>query len=358
MQQNAGLTMGSSQNISNLCIKAGSSIRDALCSMENSSSGICLLVDDEKRLEGTITDGDVRRALIGGAQLHDEVGPFAFKRFTAVTLHASRTEVLDLMQARQLHQIPIIDEHGRLCGLHLMRSILGAQVRPNWAVIMAGGRGTRLGDLTRNLPKPMLKVAGRPILERLVLHLVGSGVRRLFISVNYLADIIVSHFGDGSRHGCSIEYLRESDGEPLGTVGSLSLLPLAPEHPVLVCNGDLVTQVDVACFFDFHAQGGHVATIGARTYHHEIPFGCLECDNGLVTSLIEKPTLTQLINAGIYILSPEIIARVPRKPLPITDLFSDSLARGERIGAFPIVDEWIDVGQREHLRQARGEATT
>jgi dTDP-glucose pyrophosphorylase len=348
--------MATPDQIANLCLQPGGSIRDALRVIERGSSGICLLVDNQQHLLGTITDGDVRRALIAGAQLDDEIGPYARRNFTSVGLQSSRTEVLDLMQARHLHQIPIVDDSGKLCGLHLMRQILGSQIRPNWAVIMAGGKGTRLDDLTRNIPKPMLKVAGRPILERLVLHLVGSGIRRLFISVNYLADIITDHFGDGSRHGCSIEYLREDNSEPLGTGGSLSLLPPAPEHPVFVCNGDLVTQVDVECLFDFHAQGGYAATIGARNYQHEIPFGCMEVDGGQVTSLIEKPTLTQLINAGIYVLSPEIIARVPRRPLPITDLFTDSLARGERLGAFPIVDEWIDVGQREQLRQARAGA--
>jgi dTDP-glucose pyrophosphorylase len=344
------------QPVSQLCLPSSGTIRNALEVIEKGSEGICLMVDASQRLLGTVTDGDIRRALLKGASLDDSVEPYAKRGFTSVPVNASRAEVIDLMQARQLHQIPIVDDRGCLKGLHLLHEILGSQPKPNWAVIMAGGKGTRLGELTKATPKPMLKVAGRPILERLVLHLVGCGIRRIFISTNYLAGVIEEHFGDGSRFGCRIDYLRENTEEPLGTGGSLSLLPEAPEHPIFVCNGDLVTQVDVSSLFDFHHDGGHLATIGVRSYAHEIPFGCLEVNEGTVTSIVEKPTVSQLINAGIYILSPEIIQRVPRKFFPITELFDEAVRRGDRIGAFEIVDEWIDVGQREQLKQARGGA--
>lgn len=344
------------QPFSNLCLPPSGTIRNALEVIDKGGEGICLMVDEGQHLLGTITDGDIRRALLKGATLDDCVEPFAKKQFTSVPDDAGRVEVIDLMQARQLNQIPILDKAGRLKGLHLLHEVLGARPRPNWAVIMAGGKGTRLGELTKDTPKPMLKVAGRPILERLVLHLVGNGIRRIFISTNYLAGIIEDHFGDGSRFGCSISYLRESPDQPLGTGGSLSLLPEAPGHPVFVCNGDLVTQVDVARLFDFHQDGGFTATIGVRSYAHEIPFGCLEVQDQCVTSIVEKPTVSQLINAGIYILSPEIIARVPRRFFPITELFDEEVRGGGRVGAFEILDEWIDVGQREQLKQARGGA--
>ena len=152
------------------------------------------------------------------------------------------------------------------------------------------------------------------------------------------------------------EHLREEPGEPLGTGGSLALLPERPEQPVFVCNGDLVTQVDVAGMFGFHEEGGHAATIGVRGYSHEIPFGCLDVSEGRVTSIVEKPAISQLINAGIYILSPEVIGRVPRRHFPITELFEEALRLGDSVGAFEIADEWLDVGQREQLKQARGGA--
>ncbi|MBL9132120.1 MAG: nucleotidyltransferase family protein [Verrucomicrobiaceae bacterium] len=342
--------------IATFCLKPTDTLLRALEVIDQAGEGIAFMCDDSGRMLGTVTDGDVRRGLLKGAMLTDAIEPFAKKKFASVSTRASRPEVLDLMQARQLHQIPILDDDGRLDGLHLLHEVIGATPKPNWAVIMAGGKGTRLGELTKTIPKPMLKVAGRPIIERLVYHLVGYGIRRIFISTNYLAEIIESHFGDGKAFGCQIEYLRETPDEPLHTGGSLSLLPEKPAEPVFVCNGDLVTQVDLGSMFDFHHEGGYLATIGVRSYSHEVPFGCLEVNDGRVTSLVEKPTLTQLINAGMYVLSPEIIARVPRKPYPITNLFEEALQLGDKVGAFEIVDDWIDVGQREQLKQARGGA--
>lgn len=342
--------------IASFCLKPTDTLLRALEVIDKAAEGIAFICEDSGTLLGTVTDGDVRRALLKGASLTDAVGACAKTKFASVSTHASRPEVLDLMQARQLRQIPILDDQGRLEGVHLLHEVIGAKPKQNWAVIMAGGKGTRLGELTKTMPKPMLKVAGRPIIERLVYHLVGYGINRIFISTNYLAEIIENHFGDGSGFGCKIEYLRESPDEPLHTGGSLSLLPEKPTEPVFVCNGDLVTQVDLGSMFEFHHEGGYLATIGVRSYSHEVPFGCLEVNDGRVTSLVEKPTLTQLINAGMYVLSPEIIARVPRKHYPITNLFEEALQLGDKVGAFEIVDDWIDVGQREQLKQARGGA--
>jgi dTDP-glucose pyrophosphorylase len=342
--------------IETFCLPPDGTLLHALEVIDRGGEGISFMVDASQKLLGTVTDGDVRRALLKGAALTDCVDAHAMKVFSTVTPRAPRAEVIDIMQARQLHQIPIIDDQGRLMGLHLLHEILGAVPKPNWAVIMAGGKGTRLGELTKTTPKPMLKVAGRPIIERLVLHLVGCGIRRIFISVNHLASVIEGHFGDGSRFGCRIEYLREKAETPLGTGGSLSLLPEPPDYPVFVCNGDLVTQVDLESLTGFHTSGGYLATIGVRSYAHEIPFGCLEVDGGRVTNIVEKPTLSQLINAGIYMLSPEIIKRVPEKFFPITELFDEAVRLGDKVGAFEIVDDWIDVGQREQLKQAQGGA--
>jgi len=221
------------------------------------------------------------------------------------------------------------------------------------AVILAGGRGTRLHPITDTIPKPMVKVAGRPILERLILHLMSCGVRRFAISVNYLAEVIEGHFGDGARFGCQITYLREH--MPLGTGGPLSLLP-APELPVLVMNGDLVTQADVGRILDFHAAGAFAATFGLRPYTVDVPYGVAEIDGDRLVALKEKPTQRMLINAGVYVLSPEAVALVPAgQPYPITLLFDTLLAGGHPVGAHVLEDEWLDVGRPEELRRARGE---
>jgi NDP-sugar pyrophosphorylase family protein len=259
------------------------------------------------------------------------------------------------MRAHRIDVVPILDARGTLRGCHQLHDILGVPERPNWAVIMAGGRGSRLGPLTSNVPKPMIRVAGRPILERLVLHLVGFGVRRIFLSVNYLGHIIRDHFGDGAALGCSISYLNEE--RKLGTAGALSLLPERPTAPLLVVNGDLVTQADVGAMLDAHERDGCAQlTLAVRRYLHTVPFGCLTTENGRVVDIEEKPTLTKIINAGMYIVEPRLLDRVPNNvEFTMPTLIADCLARGERVDTFEIVDDWIDVGQKDQLKEARGE---
>jgi len=321
--------------------------------LEEGAIGIALVVDNDCHLVGTATDGDIRRAILKGCTLESPIAPHIQRNFTFVSPAAGRAEVLDLMQARTLKQIPVLGPSGSLLGVHLLHDVLGALQRSNWAVIMAGGRGTRLRPLTETVPKPMARVAGRPILERIVLHLVGFGLKRLFISVGHLGHVIESHFGDGSRYGCQIEYLREEDRAPLGTGGSLSLLPQPPREPVCVMNGDLVTEVDIGRMIEAHSTSNAYVTIGTRRYCHQVPFGCLEVEGGIVKRIEEKPLLERYVSAGVYILSPEAVSRVPCRFFPITELFEDALARRTIVSAFEIDGDWIDVGQWDALRTAR-----
>jgi NDP-sugar pyrophosphorylase family protein len=255
------------------------------------------------------------------------------------------------MRALALRQIPVVDREGKLMGLQLMEEMLGRIKRANWGVIMAGGRGTRLRPMTESLPKPLVRVAGRPILERLVLHLVGYGIERIFLAVNYLGHMIEDHFGDGSKFGCRIEYLRER--EEMGTGGSLSLLPEPPRDPLLVLNGDLVTQANLDDLFRFHGTGGYTATVALKRYVHRIPFGCLDVEAGRVRRFEEKPVVERCVNAGLYVLAPALPARVPRSHFPLTGLIEACLAQGEPVGAFEVGEDWIDVGERDHLREAQ-----
>lgn len=327
---------------------------DALRSLESSGVEIVLVTDEAGHLSGVLTDGDIRRALLRGAGLGDPISPYLQRNFKAVTERDGRAEVLDLMRACSLHEIPVLNERGRLVGLHLMQRMLGRGKMPNWAVIMAGGKGTRLHPITQQLPKPMIRVAGRPILERLVLHLVGCGIRHIFLAINYLGHIVEEHFGNGAHFGCQIEYLRED--KELGTGGALSLLRDRPSHPVLVLNGDLVTQLDVASMLDFHQTRGYAATMALQTYRHEVPFGCVEVRGDRVVSIEEKPTLERQVNAGIYAISPAALEKVPHEFFPITRLFERLLEDRQPVGAFEILEDWLDVGRPADLKQARGAA--
>jgi NDP-sugar pyrophosphorylase family protein len=258
------------------------------------------------------------------------------------------------MHARCIEQIPIVDPDGKLVGIHNIGTIVAKDTLPNWVVIMAGGKGTRLGELTQDVPKPMLKVAGRPILERIILHLVGAGVRRIFLAVNYLSHVIEDHFGDGSEFGCNIEYIREET--PLGSGGALALLPEKPTHPLIMMNGDLVTDFRVRRMLQHHQNGGYLATMGLNHYNHRVPFGCVELKDGAISNLKEKPLLSELINCGIYTLSPELLDRVKPEFFPITELFEGCLEKDEQIGGYIIEEDWVDIGMPEELRHAQGKA--
>jgi dTDP-glucose pyrophosphorylase len=328
------------------------SIRAAMQAVDAGAGGIALAVDEDGRLTGVVTDGDLRRALLGGASLDGPLEAVLNRAFVSMPAGQGRVEALDLMRARRIDAIPVLDDEGRPVALHLLHAFLEPASRPNWAVIMAGGEGTRLRPLTDTVPKPMLRVAGRPILERIVLHLTGFGITRVFLSVNYLAHVIEDHFGDGSALGISIEYLRES--EPLGTAGALALLPERPTDALVLLNGDLVTSVDIGRLLESHAAGGYAATIGTRRYLHTVPFGCIDRDGDRVVAIEEKPTISREVNTGIYALGPEVLDHmVPGIRTTMPEVIERVLAAGQAVGAFEVEDDWVDVGQREHLALAR-----
>ena len=326
---------------------------DVMWALERGGIEIALVVDQLDRLKGLFTDGDVRRLLLKGVSVESPLAPFLRPQFVTVGPEASRAAVLEMMQARTLGQIPVVDAAGRLVGLHLLHNLIMTAERPNWAVIMAGGRGSRLLPLTDKIPKPMLSVAGRPILERVVLHIMSFGIRRFFLAINYLGHVIEQHFGDGRELGCQIEYLREN--APLGTGGALSLLPERPSTPLLVMNGDLVTQANLGAMLDFHQSGGQVGTMGVRRYVHTVPFGCVHMQGDQITRCEEKPRLTRAINTGIYVLEPKLLDHIPKdRDFGLPTLFDEAVARNELVRAYQFDDDWIDVGLKEELARAQG----
>ncbi len=339
--------------LSYACVSDKASLLEGMQSLSKSCMRICLIIDNNKKLTGILTDGDIRRALLNGASLNSGLLPYIQRSFLAVSKDVSRSEVLDLMKARFIEQVPVLSESGEVLGVHLLRQMLGAHDKPNAAVIMAGGRGERLKPLTDTIPKPMVRVAGRPILERIILHLVGYGIRKIFISVNYLASMIEDYFGNGQNYGCHIEYLREES--PLGTGGPLSLLPRGMKMPTLVLNGDLITQANLDAMLNLHSIEKNMITVGTREFTHQVPFGCLEVEYGEVKAIVEKPIMSRTINAGIYAFSPDVLDAIPpQSSFPITALIEKSIFDGHRVGAFPVDEDWIDVGRPEELSKARG----
>ncbi len=338
------------------CISPDSTIIQCMGCMDKTGAGIVLAVDEEFKLIGTISDGDIRKALLRGCPLDREVTQLINRNGYKVLPTIPRDKVLDMMQTRRIEQVTILKEKGKVIGIHFLHDMLGIVSSHSWAVIMAGGKGMRLRPLTENIPKPMIKVAGRPILERIILHLISYGINRIFLAVNYLSNMIEEHFGDGSQYGVSIEYLRED--KPLGSGGALSLLPELPSHPLLVMNGDLIEDANFDKMITFHTKNNFYATMGVYPYFHQVPFGCVEMENNTLSSLVEKPILEETVNAGIYVLSPKAVSQVPKDTVfPITSLFEQALNADTQCGAFILEKEWLDIGSPQQLRQARGDVS-
>ncbi len=340
------------KNLREICLTGEETLLEGLRAIDRGRIQMAVVEDHEGKLAGIVTDGDIRRGLLSGLPLDASLMNVLNTNFYSVSPDAQRADVLDTMLAREFDQVPVLDAAGRLHGVHLLTDFLSSKQRENLAVIMVGGKGTRLGELTRFLPKPMIKVAGRPILERIVHQLVGAGISRIYLAVNYLAGVIEEHFGDGQRFGCEILYLREE--EPMGSGGALSLLPLDLTESILVMNGDLVSQFDIEAFFQTHESRGAAITVGVQDYKHKVPFGCVRIEDGCIRSLEEKPILARIINTGIYAITPEYVRQVPREFYPITRLLESALTAGDIVASHR-VDEWVDVGQPDELARARGE---
>jgi len=329
------------------------SIGDAMLAIEKNCREVVLIKNGSEIIIGVITDGDIRRGLLGGLVMTTPAAQVMTTNFISVPPKTDRTAVLDLMKALRIRHVPAIDATRHLIGIHFLEEIIGTPLRPNVAVIMAGGKGTRLRPYTENCPKPMVKVAGRPILERIVLNLVGNGIRQIYISVNYLAHMIEEHFGDGSAFGCQITYLRETT--ELGTGGALSLLPTDLQHPIIVLNGDQITRINITGLLNKHDDVSADATMSVGHYQHEVPYGVVHQKNGLLEKLEEKPALDILINLGLYVINPEAIRLVPRNQFfMITDLFSTLLEQKKNIATYFSDEDWIDVGRPDDLKRANG----
>jgi dTDP-glucose pyrophosphorylase len=326
-------------------------IREAIRAIDESALQIALIVDAEQRLVGTVTDGDVRRGLLRGVNLEAPVAEVMNRQPVACPAALGREAALAVMRGSGVKQVPLTDEAGRVVGLELMGDVIKRTEHDNWVVLMAGGLGQRLRPLTEDCPKPLLPVGGQPILEIILKNFARQGFSRFFLSVNYKAEMVRRHFGDGSRWGVAIDYLEEP--ERLGTAGALGLLPERPTKPVIVMNGDLLTAINFASMLGFHVEHQASATMAVREHTVEVPFGVIDLADDYLAGLTEKPRYSWFINAGVYIVEPGVVDLVERgKPLDMPALFEKVLARNDKIAAFPIREYWRDIGRLEDLERA------
>ena len=337
-------------------ITAEKSIRDAAQVLDASSMQIVLVVDEANRLLGTVTDGDIRRGILKGLPLGDSVRGIMNPDPTVARVDEGRESILAAMQRKQLHHIPIVDEERRVVGLETLDELIQSRPKPNRVVLMAGGLGSRLRPLTDDCPKPMLKVGTKPLLETILENFIEYGFRRFSISVNYMADMVQSYFGDGSRWGVEITYLQEA--RQLGTAGALSLLPERPAESLLVMNGDVLTKVNFSQLLDFHAGHRARGTMCVREYDFQVPYGVVSIDNHRIAGIEEKPVHRFFVNAGIYVLEPQALDLIPRDTrFDMTTLFEAMVGQRDETAVFPIREYWLDIGQMADYDRANGEFT-
>jgi dTDP-glucose pyrophosphorylase len=333
-------------------------LRNAIAMIERTRSLIVAVVDEERRLLGILSDGDIRRGILAGVGLESPAAAAMTRNPICGSSAARPDELYDLMIVRGVAAVPVVDVEGRFVRVAQVRD---SQEYPSLggegyaaAVIMAGGEGRRLRPLTADRPKPMIDIGGVPLLERQVRAMVACGLRRIYVSTNYLGHIIENHFGDGRELGAEIGYLRETT--KLGTAGAISLLPDVPDGPVLIINGDVLTTSDFGKLLAFHRETEAEVTIAAMIYRVDIPFGVLQVDGYRVSGIEEKPSQGFLCNAGIYVFSPEAVRSVPEGvQIDMPRVIERMIARNAAVSVFPIHEFWTDIGTPNDLALALAE---
>lgn len=340
--------------IDRLKIFASATIREALEVIDQGSRKIALVVDPDNILVGTITDGDIRRGLLNGLTLDTPIDTIINRKPTVAYVNESKETIRKKLFHHNLYQIPVISEDGKLAGLESVNSYLDQVARTNKVVLMAGGLGTRLGELTKNTPKPMLEVGNKPILQTIIESFAKYNFTEICLSVNYLSEVIKDYFEDGSRFGVNITYVDEP--KRLGTAGALDLIRDQLTEPFFVMNGDILTNINFAHLYDFHINQKSAATMCVREYDFQVPYGTVNIENGSILSIDEKPVHKFFVSAGIYLMSPEVLSRIPSGEFfDMPTLFEKLIAEKLKVQSYLLRGYWLDIGQAKDYDRANSE---
>lgn len=339
-------------SVSDFEIREHQSIKEALSIIERSTHKIAIVVNEDKKIIGSVTDGDIRRGLISGVALTQEISAIMNSHPTIAIVGEDIKPYIAALKANIYGQVIVANIDGTLSDIISLNDLLKTEQESGIAVIMAGGKGKRLRPITESIPKPMVEVGGKPILEHLVKQLANQGFKKIILTVNYKKEIIQNYFKDGAEFGVSIEYVEEE--EPLGTAGSLSLLPKWVDKAFVLLNADLVTSANFFALKHYHESTENLLTVCVRDYQHQVPFGVVEVDkDNHITNIMEKPVYQALASTGIYALSPSVLQYIPyNQYLDMPDLISLLREKG-KVGVFSIYEAWSDVGRLEDLELAR-----
>ena len=342
------------KNIEEYLVGEQTTLKEAMARINTNGFGFVVIVDDQRKLLGVLTDGDIRRALLNGTGMDALIAPFYNTHPAYAVVDGKGEVVFPEGKHQNVKNMPLVDLHRKVVDVILESGSLQYSAKPNSVVIMAGGIGKRLMPLTKETPKPMLKIGAKPILRIIIEKFKQYGFSDFLISVNYKAEQIIDYFGDGSDLGVTIDYIREE--KKLGTAGAISLIKRKMEHPFFVVNGDVLTNLNYARMMDQHIRHGAFATMGLREYDIQIPYGVINTDGDQIVSIEEKPTLSYHINGGIYILDPACIPLLRSDEyMDMPDLFQEVIRQERKVFPYIIREYWIDVGRPEDLRRAETE---
>ncbi|WP_373036566.1 nucleotidyltransferase family protein [Sulfurimonas sp.] len=342
------------KNYKNIALKENSTIKEAYRVIDNGAMSIAVVINDDGTLLGTLTDGDIRRGLLGDLELSDTIESLIFRTPTVCHIEDTKEKILEIAVEKKLYQVPIVDNDGKIVGIEEVDELLKPTIKKNKVILMVGGLGTRLRPLTEKTPKPMLKIGNKPILETIIMNFKKYGFTNIILSVSYKSEVIESHFGDGSKFGVNIEYIHED--KRMGTAGALSLLECDLDEPFFVMNGDILTNINFSHLLDFHSFNNSKATMCVREYDFQVPYGVIEVDDQQITSIVEKPIHKFFVNAGIYILSPQTLSNIPNDTFyDMPTLFDALIEKEEKVLSFPISEYWLDIGRLSDFEQAQSE---
>ncbi len=340
-----------------LIISPEATLKQALKAINDGTAQIAIVADQNYKLLGTVSDGDIRRALLVDISLDSKVTDIMNSKPKSAMFGASKEQLQQIYKEHKVRQIPLTTEQGILKGVEFFDDLLlePSVLLHNRVLLLVGGKGERLGELTKNFPKPLLDIGGKPLLETSIENFKKQGFHNFLLSVNFKSDIIKNFLGDGSRYQVNINYIDES--EALGTAGCLKLIDQELTEPIVIMNGDILTNINFSSILDFHNDMGAIATMCVKEYIQDIPYGVVSTTKNILEGLSEKPKFSYFINAGIYILSPEALKYLPQKVeyFDMTSLFLSIKEHSNKVFTYPINDYWLDIGRLSDLERARYE---
>ncbi|MFT8348036.1 nucleotidyltransferase family protein [Clostridium saccharoperbutylacetonicum] len=344
------------KDLNHLLVHKNSTMIEAMRLIDLNSKGMLFVIENNKKLSGTITDGDIRRAILAGHQLNEKISEIYNTNCIYSKDDISIDELKRHFIENKVKLLPIVDNNKVIINYFEIDDLIDYNrlEKENPVLIMAGGLGTRLRPFTDNVPKPMLKVGNKPILETIIEQFRECGFKNILISVNYKSDIIENYFRDGSDFGVNIKYIKET--KRLGTAGAIKLASKYLSKAFFVINGDILTNLNYYNLLQYHMENNYKMTIGSRVYEMQIPYGVINVKEDCVTSLQEKPIINHLVNGGIYVLQPDVISNIPDdKYFDITELIDILISKKKRVGSCPITDYWMDIGKVEDYYRANEE---